>query len=437
LHDTGSILADENVQRRLRGLFADLWNDAIRHASAFEGLKNALWRAQHRGSWRDMGVYSRLRGDLDRIDTSVSIRRRNAPPQPAAIPAHDVNQLELTLTLPQGSVWGALTETDQRYRRTIESAAGASDTIYIESQYFPDRAQSRAIHRAWVASGREGMRGAIHSDQDLLEFPPFAHIVIPYKPSTSPFDVSFLRESDFDAFLAGEFHHLRWLEIKTMRLIREVSGDEWKRTYTLTSQSRISMPGGADADPDYLDDDTEVTITKVEEYGTRQPVDAVTRKVKEFLPEGDVSVYTVAASDGTLPTGSTAQERQRKYLEDHGIYVHSKAAIFLRYGGAGHEATVGSTNLNTRSLRAGSLQPDTEGNVWWAHDESIERWYNALLGEHTGMSVPSGAGVISGHAIRSTAFEQLNRVRTGQRPLQHLVKLDLADRWKHLDPTIL
>lgn len=432
LHDTGAILADSAVQARLHRHFSDRWNEAVRHENAFEGLKEALSRAQHHGSWRDRPIYQRLRRDLDRVDATVSRRMRNTAMAPKPIPAHDVDTLDLTLTLPAGSVWRSATETDKRYRTEIEATTGANDTIYIETQYFPDRLRARSIYAAWVASGRPGMGGAFHSDQDLVELPPFAHIVLPYVPSTSPFDVSFLRESEFDAILEGEFKHLRWLELKTMRLIRTLDNDRWERAYTLTAASTIRIADGADADPTRLDDDTDVTVTNVEEYGTRNPVAQVTMEVEEFLPEGDVTVYTVASSDGAGPTGSDGEDRQRQYLEDHGIYIHSKASIFLRNDG-GHVATVGSANLNARSLRPeGGDEPDTETNVWWTKDREIEAWYNHLVAEHTLFSIPPH-GVHDGGNVRKHAFDQLNRIRTGSRPLGHLVRLDLADRWNHLD----
>ena len=112
-------------------------------------------------------------------------------------------------------------------------------------------------------------------------------------------------------------------------------------------------------------------------------------------------------------------------MESHGIYIHSKTALLIDTDNGSHtSATTGSANLTPRSLD--DRERDTELNVWWRQPDRIQEFFVTLVSEHTG-------GPTDSYSIQEAGLEALNRIRTGNQPGRHLVRLDLCDRKLHLD----
>jgi len=189
-----------------------------------------------------------------------------------------------------------------------------------------------------------------------------------------------------------------------------------------THQVRADTTIDVRATIDTLAPDSEVVFENL--YTTAGvPVPRLTRRVREFMTRGGILVYTLAMEDAPAPSEGSAIGNQRTFLEDHGIYIHSKTAILLDDDNTAHtSATTGSANLTPRSLD--DAERDSELNVWWRHHDRVRAFFETLVREHTG-------GPTDSYGIHEAGLEALNRIRTGQQPGRHLVRLDLADRELH------
>ncbi|MCH7738308.1 MAG: hypothetical protein IH872_13020 [Chloroflexi bacterium] len=415
LHDTGCILADHDVQDRLRRMFAVRWDAAVGGPGAFEGFVRALRRVRSQTGRRDERLYRELIRAVRRVKRKmIGLGVMRIPLDPQPIPNAETNHVAIGFTLPRdvsGGAAGGWTEILRAYERMLDSVGGPETLVFIETQYFDHRGLAVKLLQRYLDEG--GAREA-----------PFAHIVIPYKPDTHWADRWLNPFTEWKRIVRDEFRHLRWCEIRSMDTILEDNNGRWEPTHRVPAPDRLHIESGAHDDPSRLTPDTKVVFTDIEDMAGN-PVPNFRRKVKDFMTKGGIVTYTLALDDAGDPSGSDANDRQRSYLLDNGIYVHSKAAIFLNNDDRDRTvATVGSANLTARSLDDGGDQ-DSESNVFWRHHDRIQEFFDNLVSEHTG-------GPTDSFSIQEAGLVSLNHVRTGSGPGRHLVRLDLADRFEHL-----
>ena len=405
LHDCGAIIADAHAQRRLREVFALRWDDSRTTASAFAGYLRAVRRISSVADPNDDWVYQRIVRELANTPRALvggQSMRVPMTPQPVGEVA---DHLWVNLTMPAQMPGFDVRDSRQILAgyRQIFGWLGAPPTLaFIESQYFDHKDLAERLLAAWQRrnGGRED---------------PMVHIVIPYKPQTHAADPVFWR-----GFVRREFRHLRWCEIHSMREMLELdAAGNWVTTHTVRADTTISVQASMDT----LQPDTEVHFTNLENVNGAR-IARLTRRVREFMTRSGIVVYTLAKDDAPAPSASDATDRQRDFLLDQGIYIHSKTAILIDEHNTAHtSATVGSANLTPRSLD--DADRDSEINVWWRHHDRIRTFYERLVAEHTG-------GPTTSFDIQELGLQSLNEIRSGATPGRHLVRLDLADRYDHL-----
>ncbi|MFN0247694.1 MAG: hypothetical protein ACKV2T_12480 [Kofleriaceae bacterium] len=424
LHDTGSIVRGASIEQAME-MFAMRWDEAVQ-----DGLCN-----EHiAGKYNDDLLTS-----VASMFTDQAERKRQQLRQRRVIdgagrfvgsvdPDHSVEDILVVSSLPSGTAYGPTEDIRTAYYRAIQSMTGPRSFALFETQYFSDRDLGRQLYRQW-----RNHRGGVRADpRDELPPYPFAYFVIPYNPSTAWPDevlepVPFVDSERLEA-LEGELKILRWLEIQTARRIymRHSRTGPWKARYEIdhpVGDVSWDHPSLEDS-PDKLDVDTVVTFSnayKLHENGQRagraKPFHV---EVQNILTDSDIMSFCLVGAR-TSRTGM-GQDFVREFMLSFETYVHSKCALFLNDDDRPCYATIGSANLNPRSLGNAGAQ-DSELNVWFAGRDRVEALWKNLAGEHTGATDPTPRG------FAGQGWENLRRIFMGGTPSGHVVRVDVADRW--------
>jgi hypothetical protein len=298
---------------------------------------------------------------------------------------------------------------------------------YMENQYFTDYLITQNLFKAW---------------QEIFRDAGFAYIVIPYKPGTFWFDL--FGKLAKDKIIKQEYQCLKWLEIKTARKIFELDGLKWKHTFDISDPKQLIE---FNIQPKKMPNPSSKAFKKlkfkVDECWDVEKREFVYNKefyVKDVLTESDIMAFTLVSTHKggqskerlKVKIGTNVKKTSHRYLNNNGIYIHSKASFF-REGedeNATYWATIGSANLNNRSLTGDqSGYQDSEMNVFWSHNgekdnKIIEFWAN-LWGEHAGCGFnPS--------SFRENAWENLIDIQLSGKAKHHIVRLDVVERYLRL-----
>jgi phosphatidylserine/phosphatidylglycerophosphate/cardiolipin synthase-like enzyme len=432
LHDSGSIVRGASMEQALE-IFAMRWDEAVTDGDCHEGLVEAL---------RDEllpSIADALTTPAERAAQMIRERRvvqGSGRFRGAADAGYVVEDAMVLSTLPRQSAFGPVEHIKTAYLRAVQSMNSVDSFAYFETQYFSDHSLAKQLFHQW--------RTHVRRREGPL---PFAYVVLPYNPSTAWVDE--FREDFFApgglwdigerlGALRGEFRNLRWLEISTARRIyTQPSSDQpWQPILLVDDPlTQITWASRALRDaPDSLAAGDAFTVTdarKLRSDGSvltdrGQPVlETRTFDADEVMTDSDIMAFCLVA-DGNARSGR-GRDYVRDYLLHQEVYVHSKAALFLNAEPEPSYATIGSANLNPRSLADGGSQ-DSELNVWFAGRARVEALWRSLASEHL-------AGIAAADVRPQNFLEQgwdnLRRLFRGQPVNGNVVRLDVADRYDH------
>ena len=314
--------------------------------------------------------------------------------------------------------------------------------IYLENQYFTHLEITEALLERWKQNVQA-------SGPDLIEeWRPFAFIVIPYVPQPS-IDTPLPTTLPFIA--TAEMALLKWLELRTARkiMLRTLDGGlEWWCDVPVP-QDHIKISGGAHDDPEQLSAGTQFTV--VDGYKldpqtgqrTGERIQNESKAAEDVLTVSDIMAFTLTAThaDNTVPQpipypAGTPRRREKDFLIANHVYCHAKVAFFHNDRGNTFIGTVGSANLNARSLggwdaRAARVNaavdsPDSEMNVWFKGRQATTQFRDELWTHHL-----KGAPTIE--RWLEQADENLRKILRGSGTLEgHVVRLDVVARKKNV-----
>jgi phosphatidylserine/phosphatidylglycerophosphate/cardiolipin synthase-like enzyme len=449
-HDTGAIVRGQVIGEALK-TFAFRWDDALEENGAFAPLIEEL----PAGSG-DLEDYLESPGFLASLRLVPELPRLTADIDASADPSQLVDAAGIAVTLPTGTAWAEVTDvTDilDRYSRAIASLSERNSFLYIENQYFDNVEIARRILDRWIqnvsAPGPDGQPTGWPEQ-------PFAFIVVTYRPDPE-YGTTALSGilPSWGELAFYEMQVLKWLEVRTARIVRRRNAQQdWKFACAIEFPQRdVTFTDGEQDDPTKMEDDSEFRVENAvvvdEDTGAWQYVPDPTNpgrlipqrhsgplvfSVEDTMTDSDVMTYVLASntrygSTPVGPMGPTPRERVRHHLLEHEIYNHSKCTLFLNPGGGGHAATIGSANLNRRSLDDDGDQ-DSEMNVWWRASDHIEQFRKQLWAHHLEFSDPDLADYT---AWKDQAWSDYLALREGRTPRGHVIRLDVVDRSDHLD----
>ena len=161
--------------------------------------------------------------------------------------------------------------------------------------------------------------------------------------------------------------------------------------------------------------------------------------MQDVITVSDIMSYTLVSNyhrngQQILPRAPNLSPRDRvlTFVKENEIYVHSKCAIFQnRERGGESWATIGSANINRRSLGRADGTQDSEMNIWWRKEPGIDRFRQRLWEHHLGPRAPA---LLDEEAWDTRAWWNLRAIMEGVgTPLKgHVVRLDVVDRYDHL-----
>ena len=164
-------------------------------------------------------------------------------------------------------------------------------------------------------------------------------------------------------------------------------------------------------------------------------------EVEDVMTDSDIMAFTLASNreahgsssmgiKGSVVAGEDVDERLHEYLEKYHIYTHSKATTFFNRENDDYIATIGSANLNPRSLDDNDHQ-DSEMNIWWSGEPRVTGLRNSLWTHHLGLS---GSSFDVETSWAEKAWENLETImRARDRSISGtVVRLDVVDRWDQL-----
>ncbi|MEW5849929.1 MAG: hypothetical protein AB2A00_14130 [Myxococcota bacterium] len=372
-----------------------------------------------------------VRAAFDEVDRLLEEREAALPPP--RIPAgaqvktatHPARDVRVVATVPPAG---------NAIRTAYVEAMRRSTDFYVENQYVTDAALARDM----VEDPDRRRRGIV---------------VIPYVPDVlrfTPLDrgVPLLGIRGAQAGTAyREMQVLKWLELKTAEevLVRG-EGAPWRSAGLIATPTlpgcappgtQLRIGGKAEEAPEALEPDTPLELVVWQGALHRGCPVTVTRndlRVRDVMTRSRISAYTLLADDASTLAAGLHSIGSSFLAENAGIYVHGKAAVFYERGG-GLSATVGSANLNERSLgldTPGSLLAavDTELNVFW-DGASVAPWLEQLVREHTNGKL--GADAAGGWMTTwdAWAWENLSSAEAGRWPGPsgtRMVRLDVVDR---------
>ena len=452
LHDTGTIVRGPIIHEVMK-TFAMRWDEAIRNKGGYDHLAQILAskseKAQSpsdRHKYKELSAYLRTLHPYLYERQVVGVARYDT----VADSAFPADHVDITETMPKNAYqFGSNAKTDvlQHYEQTISTLTGSVSFLYMENQYFSKHVIAEKIEAQWRAN-RE------HKG-------PFAYIVITYDPGTAALDEKLGGIFFKDALIRKEMQNLKWMEIKSARtiLVKDKDG-QWIPTWgvidprndirflddkantspeNVKTESRFVIKNAVKLAPAGRADKTPNAEWKylTTPNGNKAPdtVPSITLRVDEVLTVSDIMAYTFisARETGQKPnnpdSSGSPQERFRRFLEKSNIYLHSKCSIFLNRDQAGrHWATVGSANISPNSLDYEGDQ-DSEMNVWWQHQEGIEKFILDLWREHL-----NDKGLRNADAAlwAEKGWKNLFSVMNGRPVDGAVLRLDVVERYGHL-----
>jgi hypothetical protein len=219
-------------------------------------------------------------------------------------------------------------------------------------------------------------------------------------------------------------------------------------------QNDVRLRGAAASDPGALTEGTDFEVNqaiRVNPDGSWQrdaaghPVRFKQNPVLEagnVMTKGDIMTYTLVTTRVAQPTGysnihpsvlsgESMENRLNLFCERHHTYCHSKAATFFNRQRGRYVATIGSANLNPRSLGDGQDSQDSEMNVWWSGRRPVLDFRARLWTHHLRNSDP--LAVDEGVWAENGWNNMINIMHARDRALEgDVVRLDVVDRKKRV-----
>lgn len=455
LHDTGTIVRGPIIHEVMK-TFALRWDEAIRRKGGYDHLALILAsKSEKARSHSDRRKYKELSAYLRTLRPDLYERQvvGGARYDTVADPAFPTDHVDITETMPKKAYRsGSNAKTDilQHYEQTILTLTGTESFLYMENQYFREHRIAKKIEAQWRAN-RE------HNG-------PFAYIVITYDPGTSWLDEKLGGIFFKDELIRKEMQNLKWMEIKSARMILVKDKDGlWIPAWgVIDPRNDIRfLDDKANAGPENVKKDSRFVIRnavklapagqpdktphaewkyRITPNGNKTPdtVPSVTLRVDEVLTVSDIMAYTFISARETeqKPNNPDAsgspQERFRRFLEKSNIYLHSKCSIFLNRCQSGrHWATVGSANISPHSPHSLDYngEQDSEMNVWWQHQEGIEKFILDLWREHL-----NDKGLQNADAALwgGKGWKNLFSIMNGRPVDGAVLRLDVVERYGHL-----
>jgi phosphatidylserine/phosphatidylglycerophosphate/cardiolipin synthase-like enzyme len=469
LHDTGTILKGRILDRLLRW-FEVFWSKALSDSScgAFEEFVNLVdsclvvepitWDADSpmpMDTAKDMIVAdmkkhfckkSRIR-DWDEI-TNVDYFDVNAHRLEIERDYLVKEDVDVYVSVPRyqpansNIVVRDRKDIKEEYLRRIDACGRLGSFIYMENQYWCNYEIAERLFYAWRSAEAQSQGGG--EGEEL----PFAYIVLPYNPETHWIDVLLKGNLAKDDILKREYQTIKWLEIKTARVIYEWQGNAWKPMYRVERSPLTDI--GFEYSPDSLPETRssefeKLTFTLIKGYDMKgNPVRQKKIYVKNTLTRSDIMAFTIVSMHSSKdrreefnklsPHPGEARTAIHEFCKKYGIYVHSKCSLFREKGASGDVfwATIGSANLNYRSLEGDDgkrgLQ-DSEMNVFWSisgtEDNKILDFWANLWGEF-------GANSFDPFLFYDIAWRNLEQIQKHGEPIAPIVRLDVVDRYRRL-----
>lgn len=433
LHDTGAILRG-GVLHRVNHIIEQRWVDVLRETGNRIGrhpygpmiyhLEQVIIRLRQSGgipgARHNIQVLRNLITYLETLERGLLAQWQLPRVVSAADPAHIADNAAIRVSIPAGSMSNSLggvagaMEIRGEYVNTINRLTRGASFFYFENQYFTDVRITKTLG------------GVANSLGNYWNHDPFGVIVIPYIPEAIGIQVADIISREVPKTVKAEMRNLKWLEVKTARSIMTQDGyGNWVVQGTMVSQIDPVCPypltgtyvkfipewfglKDANSDPEDLELDTKLDIVAwLHRQGNpvtiRLPcgpncwvdcpkIEQLPRfKVREVMTRSTIEAFTLAADDSPRATGNTPEEKYHNFFDRRvgsspdkgGIYIHSKASIFLNLEGPlRHRATIGSANISPRSMGRGPGGKDTEMNIFWSSDK-VMGWWQHLWKEHS------------------------------------------------------
>lgn len=405
-HDTGALIKGF-APRKVFPTFAERWDKAVMTRGPYEPLAQEI---SHRFSTIEAHLRSPAVARASRF--GGRIRAFNSTIDGPYI----VDSSNVAVSLPKGTAWAArsgVTHIKEHYERSLDvmakqNAQAPGPFVYIENQYFTDVGFTKKLFDRWRRNVDTPGPGGRRIDPDE----PFAFIVIPYKPQPTR---DWTTGGGLHSIIYAEMQNLKWLEIRTARVIytRDDNDDQWVPYCAVDfPQDRIQFLAAVARDPSQLDESSEFTIVNPialnpdesrqrDANGNFVYVDPnPPLRVDEVMTRSDIMTYTLVSPaerrpDGTardvtpsIVSGEDVEDRAHEYTLPRHIYTHSKAATFFNREKNIYVGTIGSANINPRSLDDQTHHQDSEMNIWWSRKEHVEAFRKKLWAHHLQVADP-------------------------------------------------
>lgn len=360
-----------------------------------------------------------------------------------------------------------------KYQDLIGKATRPVSFMYIENQYLQDTRIAEAVMKSSDFPG-----GRFNRDG-------YAYFVLPFTPEG--IGVQFLDNSELKSVVSAEMQNMKWLEVKSGRFFyKRGSSGQWEIFAAHPSQTPdcpmvnryAKFIGPADTDPSQIRLNTKIEISSNEYDSNGNPVEypvachsspnCMTKcpvmkvydnfTVEDIMTRGPIEAYTIAASNSYLSNATTPDDRYQEffvsssylqplngivpnpnYAKGNGVYIHSKASMFAGLDDQTNWATVGSANLNKRSLGGNQCMGindcgnDTESNIFWS-SPSVMDWVNKIWDEHTDGKLNTPSFNDRKTVWQNYAWENMENIRRIKK-LENgrVVRLDVVLRCKKLN----
>jgi phosphatidylserine/phosphatidylglycerophosphate/cardiolipin synthase-like enzyme len=456
LHDTGSIVRgtivsdiertfDERWLTNTNPATSDWALDGSDHSTPFFPVKRALWaqvrKAGTSGPNRRF-LFAQTRGLILQIEGVEATIDKN---KPHAVPVMkiDAKYASTNVVFAVSHPTNSYTSNDppdgirKEYQKDIDAMA-VGDFGYFETQYFQDHQVAEHIFAACNPKPNPHWCNA----------DPFVHIVIPYVPGGSGVTwIDWLKVRP--EIVDDEMQNLVWLEVKSAKSIyHRQTGKPWRYIVPKHPPCTPSDPQIWFIDPAVDKDPSKVKLSsKINILGNDpnkpcpnhpgeyvQDAAPIVVKVRDMITTGAIMGYTLAnpakASGGTMPPVPAGSDAYNRFLVQNQIYIHSKHSEFFHAGSLAIY-TVGSANLNTRSLGNVASQTDrgndSESNIFWIPNGHDVYW-NEIWGEHMQqnlLTAPLGAAI---QGWEDQGFKNYEAILAGKAITGRVVRLDSVER---------
>lgn len=432
-HDTGALVRGDSA---LRQIFKDLWkrwDTALRHYQPYTHLGSVV--SNYSGT---LTMYLNSRQVTNESKFNGGGRPFNSvPDRPLVVRSN------IAVSMPRGSGRArrnGVVDIKEHYWRSLDAMAGQRSFIYIETQFFTSHAFTKAVFSRWKIN--IGSR----TEPDT----PFCYIMIPYIPDPDLPDPSV--SGDWSDISKDETQNLKWLEIKTARVIyKRDNRDHWvAHAYVPRPQRQIEFEVPAvDSDPASFKPDKKFKVISalklnpdetfyLDPQGNRVQI-SFSLKAEEVMTRSDIMAYTLITTlkrDGTdiLPntlSGSDVRDRLHEFLAPNHVYVHSKSSVFLNKENDLYIGTIGSANISIRSFDDAGDHQDSEMNVWWTGKAHVEAYRSKLWVHHLRLPNPQLADENQWQTLGWQNLRDIMLAR-GRRLDGDVVRLDVIDRMDKL-----